>query len=188
KIHGRLVVVRRHGRIVHVRIRVRYRKSVRKRICEATPVAPVAPITPASGVAPFGPVISAPSEVVVVAPRPPVNISPPTISGTAQEGQTLTANPGTWTNNPTSFSYQWQRCDSVGANCSAIAPATTSSYALTESDVGNTLRVSVTATNSPAPSAPAISVPSEVVVAAPRPPVNISPPTISGTAQEGQTL
>jgi hypothetical protein len=188
KIHGRLVVVRRHGRIVHVRIRVRYRKSQPKRICEATPVAPVAPITPASGVAPFGPVISVPSEVVVAAPQPSVNISPPTISGTAQEGQTLSASPGTWTNNPSSFSYQWQRCDSVGAKCSVIAPATTSSYALTESDVGNTLRVSVTATNSAAPSAPVISVPSEVVVAAPRPPVNISPPTISGTAQEGQTL
>src|SRR5207253_3724459 len=112
----------------------------------------------------------------------------PTISGTAQEGQTLTASPGTWTNNPTSFSYQWQRCDSAGANCSAIAPATTSSYALTESDVGSTLRVSVTATNSAAHSAPAISVPSEVVVVAPQPPINISPPTISGTAQEGQTL
>src|SRR5439155_21917756 len=66
KIHGRRVVVRRHGRIVHVRIRVSYRKSVRRRIC--APVAPVAPITPASGVAPFGPAISPPSEVVVAAP------------------------------------------------------------------------------------------------------------------------
>src|SRR2546421_5232285 len=45
KVHGRRVVVRRHGRIVHVRIRVRYWKFERRRICEATPVAPVAPIT-----------------------------------------------------------------------------------------------------------------------------------------------
>jgi hypothetical protein len=36
----------------------------------------------------------------------PSNVSPPTISGTAQQGQTLTETNGVWTNTPTTFSYR----------------------------------------------------------------------------------
>jgi hypothetical protein len=82
-------------------------------------------------------------------PSPPVNTVPPTISGTPQAGQTLTASPGTWTGTqPITYAYKWQRCDTAGANCSAISGATGSTYAVTSADVGRTLRVAVTATNS----------------------------------------
>ncbi len=45
---------------------------------------------------------------------PPVDVLPPTISGTAQQGQTLTAADGTWLDTPTSYAYQWQDCKSSG--------------------------------------------------------------------------
>ena len=76
--------------------------------------------------------------------------STPTISGTVQEGQTLTATTGTWTGYPApTYTYQWQRCDSNGTNCVNIANnAAASNYLLVTADVGSRIRVMVTATNS----------------------------------------
>jgi len=46
----------------------------------------------------------------------PVNSSPPTVSGSAATGQTLTAHPGTWVGSGSiTYSYQWQRCDGYPA-------------------------------------------------------------------------
>lgn len=78
----------------------------------------------------------------------PVNSSPPTISGSAQVGQTLTAQVGVWSNSPTAYSYQWQRCDTGGNACSTIGGATGSTYAVGSADAGHTIRVVVTASNS----------------------------------------
>lgn len=72
----------------------------------------------------------------------------PTITGTAEVGVTLVATRGTWNNKPTSFSFAWQRCDSTGAACLAIGGASAKIYTPTAADIGNTLRVSVTAHNS----------------------------------------
>jgi hypothetical protein len=81
------------------------------------------------------------------ATQPPKNTSPPTISGTPLVGQKLTGSTGSWTGKPTRYAYQWQRCDGGGAGCAAIGGATGSSYSVSSSDVGNTLKVTVTATN-----------------------------------------
>jgi acid phosphatase type 7 len=92
---------------------------------------------------------SATSAQTAVVTAPPVNSSPPTISGTAQQGQTLTANRGTWTGSPTpTYTYQWRRCDATGGACADISGATATSYTLISTDVGKTIRVVVTATNS----------------------------------------
>ncbi len=122
----------------------------------------------------------------VVAAAPPVNTALPVVSGTARDGQTLSATNGTWTGSPTiTFAYQWQRCDALGAACQPIAGATSSTYPLTPTDVGGTARVVVTATNS-AGSAQATSAASAIVV--PTLPVNTALPAISGTLTEGSTV
>jgi len=115
---------------------------------------------------------------------PPVNVGAPTISGTAQQGQTLTASTGSWLDSPTSYAYQWQDCSST--SCSAISGATQSTYTLQGSDVGHAIDVVVTATNADGSSSAASSKTSAVT---PLPaPTNTALPAISGTAQQNRTL
>ncbi|HKP19223.1 MAG TPA: GDSL-type esterase/lipase family protein [Gaiellaceae bacterium] len=78
---------------------------------------------------------------------PPVNTGLPSVSGTAREGEHLTASTGTWSGNPSSYAYKWRRCDGGGGGCADIPGATASSYTPVTADVGSTLRVAVTATN-----------------------------------------
>ncbi len=116
----------------------------------------------------------------------PVNSVPPTImSGAPQVGNTLTATTGTWTNSPTGYSYQWEDCNTAGESCSSIGGATASSYKLTASDLGHTLRVVVSASNAGG-STPATSAATATVL--PAAPTNTALPTVSGSAVEGQTL
>ena len=64
----------------------------------------------------------------------PVNTTPPTISGTAKVGQTLTAGDGTWSNTPTSYAYQWLRCNGGGNSCVNVANGTQKTYTLVGAD------------------------------------------------------
>ena len=69
----------------------------------------------------------------------------PTIAGAAQDGKQLVANPN---GSPINPSYQWLRCDQAGANCTPIAGAMATSYAVGVSDEGHTLRFRKTASDS----------------------------------------
>ena len=63
----------------------------------------------------------------------PANTSPPTISGTVQEGQTLTADNGrVERRQPIAYSYAWQRCDSGGGHCANIGGANKATYTLSK--------------------------------------------------------
>jgi hypothetical protein len=76
------------------------------------------------------------------------------VTGTAEQGSLLTAGNGGWSGGPTSFAYQWERCK---PSCGTISGATGSSYALTATDVGASLRVRVTASNGNGAGTPAVS-------------------------------
>jgi Abnormal spindle-like microcephaly-assoc'd, ASPM-SPD-2-Hydin len=134
-----------------------------------------------------GPVSSAVTGKVIAAA--PVNTGVPTISGTAQQGQTLTEHHGTWSNEPTGYKYQWLQCDSTGKNCVGISGATNTTYVPLVGDVGRTIAVQETASNEGGTSSPASSAATGAVAPPPPPPpVNAAVPTITGTAQQGQTL
>jgi len=117
----------------------------------------------------------------------PGNSSPPTISGNATVGSTLTANQGTWTGStPLNFQYQWLICDGTGANCHPISGATAQTYPVQSGDPGNTARVQVIASNSDG-SSTATSDPTAKIAASTQP-ASSSLPTISGDATVASTL
>ncbi len=119
----------------------------------------------------------------------PSNTSPPTITGKAQEGQTLKADPGTWSGStPIDYSYQWRRCGTGGGNCSNISGATDNIYTVSSADVGHKLRVLVTAVNNDGAGTAQSAATTTVTKAPPQAPVNTKEPSISGTPQQDSTL
>src|SRR5260221_431410 len=112
-----------------------------------------------------------------VADRAP-GVSKPTITGTPQEGQTLTAS-ATGTEGDWPVSYQWQK---NGVN---ISGATASTYAVAEGDEGATLDVVATAKNDNLLTASQTSAATATVFDQA---ASVSTPTITGTPQEGQPL
>lgn len=127
------------------------------------------------------------TQTIAAVTSPPSNSTVPSISGTAIETNQLSTTNGTWTNNPSSYTYQWQRCDNFGNNCANITGATTSSYTLVSADTTNTVRSVVTAINSGG-SASMPSAVSAIVAADATPPSNTILPSISGSAAVGGHL
>jgi hypothetical protein len=74
----------------------------------------------------------------------PLNINPPAVSGVYD----FSATSGTWTGNPTTFTYQWQMSDDGETEWADIEDETSSTYLALEADEGKFVRVGVIATNS----------------------------------------
>jgi hypothetical protein len=112
----------------------------------------------------------------------PQNTSPPTITGTAQEGQKLVGHRGQWSGSPTDYNDFWVRCDKDGGSCANISGAhNRNGYLLKGVDVGNTIRFKVQAKNADG-STFASSVPTAVVTAA------TTPPPSNGCAKTGGAI
>ena len=121
-----------------------------------------------------------------VAASAPVNTAAPQVEGAPRDGQTLTADPGTWGGTaPVSFTYQWRRCDATGADCRDIDGATDAAYAATPDDVEHAVLVLVTAHNDGGTQT-AVSAPTAAVAA--QAPQNTATPGVSGPVADGGTL
>jgi hypothetical protein len=70
-----------------------------------------------------------------------LNTVPPSVAGTPEYAATLTAAPGTWTPEPTSYTYRWLR------DGEPIKKATESTYTAGLDDLGHRLSVEVTASD-----------------------------------------
>ena len=113
----------------------------------------------------------------------------PSISGTAQVGETLTASTSNIDDEDgldnVSYSYQWARND--GTDDTDIAGETGSTYALVDADQGQTIKVRVTFTDDAGNDESLTSAATETVLARPNRAAT-GLPTISGTPQVEQTL
>jgi streptogramin lyase len=98
------------------------------------------------------------NQVFTTLPNAPENITLPVASPeTPDQAVPESTTTGTWTNSPTSYAYQWDRCNATGGECAAISGGTSSTYTPVEADVKHTLVVKVTAKNIGGESAPASS-------------------------------
>jgi outer membrane protein assembly factor BamB len=113
----------------------------------------------------------------------PANSTAPGVIGTPVVGEPIGADVGTWSGLPTGYSYQWQECSR--GTCSDIAGATGESYTPAISQIGDTLEVIVTATNSSGTSSPVVSASSAAVAS---PPINSGQPVLTGNPALGATL
>jgi hypothetical protein len=105
------------------------------------------------------------SAASTVADQPvPVASILPAVSGTPARAANLQATRGSWANDPTTLAYNWMRCDSAGDDCVVIPGATRTNYVLQVADVGSTVTVAVTATNTEG-STVVVAVPTAVVAA-----------------------
>jgi hypothetical protein len=122
-----------------------------------------------------------------IPPAAPTNSGLPTVSGLFHQGQTLTASDGEWSGAALVLAFRWLRCNTSGSACVVIAGARSKTYVATAADVGQTLKVRVTASNGGGSSqvvsavTPAIEPPFQL-------PANVLAPSLAGVAQLGQTF
>jgi alpha-tubulin suppressor-like RCC1 family protein len=114
----------------------------------------------------------------------PGNTEPPSIKGTPEVDHQLEVTKGEWNEAIKRYEYEWQKCkeENKEEDCKEIAGAKSEAYVVAPKMVGYKLRVKVTAVNNQGGKTAVLSAMTAVVGS----PVNIEPPTISGTNEAGQ--
>lgn len=112
----------------------------------------------------------------------PFNTALPAITGTLKIGSTQTVSTGTWSNTPTSYSYQWQR-SSDGISWINLSGETANTYVPTFDVANLRIRVNVGGVN-----AVDTATVSSAVISGFVPPQATVVPAITGTRTVGQTL
>ena len=112
----------------------------------------------------------------------------PSVSGIAAQRQQLVASTGIWQGvGPIVFGFHWYRCDPSGVHCQTIRGATSAAYTPVLKDVGDTIALTLQATDSVGPTAAYASLVGPVAGEdSPLTPTSL--PTITGAATVGGTL
>ncbi|HEX4526898.1 MAG TPA: hypothetical protein VH108_09195 [Gaiellaceae bacterium] len=124
----------------------------------------------------------------------PTSASPPSVTGSLQQGAKLTATAGTWSGQGTiTYAYQWYRCDANGAHCGSVHGATRGTYTQVAKDVGRTIGLAVRATDTTgtttayAPLAGLVAAREATLVATKQPPLSGEPIVGQGLKVEAAT-
>jgi hypothetical protein len=118
----------------------------------------------------------------------PSSSAPPLVGEVLQQGGHLVGQTGAWSGSGAiAYAYQWYRCDTAGAHCSRIHRGTKLTYTPSARDVGHTLGLAVSATDSSG-TATAYAGLIGPVAALGAPVVSTGQPTLAGTPAQGQTL
>ncbi len=116
------------------------------------------------------------------------NVAAPSVSGSDQEGQPLSADEGIWTGaGAIAYTYQWKRCNEAGESCTTLGGATEPTYTPVAGDVGHKLKVVVSASGTSG-SGNVSSAATPVMGSEPFAPTNVEAPVLEGNATVGDTL
>jgi hypothetical protein len=126
--------------------------------------------------------------IVSPAVRGPTLTIGPSVGGVATQRQQLVASTGIWQGvGPIVFGFHWYRCDLNGGHCQTIGGATSAAYTPVLKDVGETIALTVTATDSVGPAVAYASLVGPVAGEdSPLTPTTL--PTLTGAATVGGTL
>jgi hypothetical protein len=112
----------------------------------------------------------------------------PSVIGTAAAGKRLTGLSGSWGGfGAITYRFQWYRCNAAGASCLSIRGATSPTFALGEKDVGKTLGLTVSASDTTGSSSAYASLVGPI---APKRPLleSTAQPVATGPPVEGKTV
>ena len=118
----------------------------------------------------------------------PVPTGSPSVIGTAAAGKHLTGLSGNWGGfGAITYRFQWYRCNAAGANCLSIRGATSPTFALGAKDIGKTLGLTVSASDSTGSTSAYASLVGPI---APKRPLleSTAQPVATGPPVEGKTV